>query len=60
MDKFISEHLINKEVDVYCGGEDKFSGKVTSNADGVITLETAKGTYTHIATDKIISICLKK
>jgi len=60
MDKFISEHLIDKEIDVYCGGENKFSGKVTANADGVLTLETDKETYTHIATNKIIAICLKK
>ena len=60
MDKFISEHLIDKEVDVHCGGDNNFSGKVIANADGVLTLETDKGIYTHIATDKIIAACLKK
>ena len=40
MDKFISEHLINEDVDIYCGWTDKFSGKVVGYADGVLTLET--------------------
>ena len=39
MDKFISEHLINEDVDIYCGWTDKFSGKVVGYADGVLTLD---------------------
>jgi hypothetical protein len=60
MDKFVSEHLINEEIDVYCGWTDKFSGKVVGCADGVLTLETKKGVYTHIAVDKIIAMWRKK
>lgn len=60
MDKFISEHLINEDVDIYVGGPDKFSGKVIGNADGVVTLETKKDVFTHVATSKIIAIWKKK
>jgi len=60
MEKFISEHLLKYEVDVYCGGADNFSGKVVACADGVLTLETQKDIYTHIATDKIIAIWAKR
>ena len=60
MDKFISEHLINEEIEVYCGGPDVFKGKVIANADDVLTVETEKGVLTHIAIDKIIAIWRKK
>lgn len=59
MEKFISEHLIGKEVDVYCGCADRFMGTAKGCADGVLTLETEKGVYTHIAVAKIIAIWLK-
>ena len=59
MDKFISEHLINAEVDIYCGWTDKFTGKIIACADGVVTLETGKGVYTHIAVDKIVAFWRK-
>lgn len=58
--KFISEHLIGKEVDVYCGCDDRFIGRVKACADGVLTLETDKGVYTHIAVDKIVAIWRKE
>ena len=58
--KFISEHLMGKEVDVYCGCDDRFVGKVIANADGVLTLETEKGLYTHIAVDKIVAVWRKE
>lgn len=60
MDKFISEHLIGFDVDIYCGWTDKFTGKIAACADGVITLETESNVYTHIAVDKIIAIWRKK
>lgn len=59
MEKFISEHLIGKEVDVYCGCQDRFVGIVKACADGVLTLETEKGVYTHIAVSKIVAMWLK-
>ncbi|MDI9644807.1 MAG: MM0924 family protein [Candidatus Verstraetearchaeota archaeon] len=60
MDSFIQGHLLNQEVDVYCGNNDKFSGKVIACAEGVLTLETEKDVYTHIAIDKIVAIWKKK
>ncbi|MDI9609451.1 MAG: MM0924 family protein [Candidatus Verstraetearchaeota archaeon] len=60
MEAFIVGHLLNMEVDVYCGWSDKFSGKIVACADGVLTLETEKGVYTHIAIDKIVAIWKKK
>lgn len=55
----MSEHLIGHEVDVYCGWTDKFAGKVVACADGVLTLETNKGVYTHISIDKIVALWKK-
>jgi len=59
MQSFIVEHLFEKKVDAYCGGEDTFSGKVKAIADNVLTLEN-DGVYTFVAVDKIIAIWLKK
>lgn len=59
MKNFITGHLLGKNADVYCGGDDKFKGVVVACADGVLTLETRKGVYTHIAIDKIIAIWAK-
>lgn len=59
LQSFIVEHLYEKDVDVYCGGVDKFSGKVKAIADDVLTLEN-DGVYTFVAVDKIIALWLKK
>jgi len=59
MQTFIVEHLLGKEVDVYCGRKDNFSGSVKSIADDVLTLEKGN-VFTHIAVDKIIAIWKKK
>lgn len=56
MENFITGHLLGKNVDVYCGNDDKFKGIVVACADDVLTLETKKNLYTHIAIDKIIAI----
>jgi hypothetical protein len=56
MENFITGHLLGKSVDVYCGGSDKFKGTVVACADSVLTLETKKGLYTHIAINKIIAV----
>lgn len=59
LSKFISEHYINENVDVYCGIPSNFSGKVIACADDVLTLQTQeeeKQFLTHIAIDKIIAI----
>ena len=56
MENFITGHLLCQDVDVYCGGNDKFNGKVVGCADGVLTLETEPEVLTHVAVDKIISV----
>lgn len=55
MQSFIVEHHLGEVIDVYCGGNDIFVGKVEACADNVLTLEH-EGKYTHIAIDKIIAI----
>ncbi|TFF89367.1 MAG: hypothetical protein EU549_00855 [Promethearchaeota archaeon] len=52
IDKFISEHLINKDVEVYLGNKDVFEGKVVGSVDGVLSL-IKDGKLTYINTPKI-------
>jgi len=54
--KFISEHLINEQVDVYCGPPSNFSGKVIACADDVLTLENPEKTLTFISIPHVIAI----
>lgn len=55
--KFISEHLINNPVEVYCGGADKFRGVVISCADDVLILkDNETHTLTYLNAEKIIAI----
>ena len=57
MEHLIKTHLKLSEVDVYCGGTDKFHGKIMPNStDGVLILKDQEGISTYIATDKIIAI----
>jgi len=58
--KFISEHLINKEVDVYCNPDSIFSGKAIGCADNVLTLLDKTATMTFINIPHIIAIWEKK
>ena len=41
LDKFMSEHLFGKSIEVYFGGDEKerMRGKLVGSADGVIVLE---------------------
>ncbi|TFG04891.1 MAG: hypothetical protein EU536_03600 [Promethearchaeota archaeon] len=55
IDKFISEHMYRKEIEVYCGGSDVYRGKVIACADEVLTLQT-DAKLTFINTTKIISL----
>lgn len=55
MDKFISEHMYKKEIEVYCGGSDIYRGKVIACADKVLTLQ-AEGKLTFINIKKIVSL----
>jgi hypothetical protein len=58
LQSFIVEHLFEKEVDVYCGGPDVFSGYVTAVADNVLTLHK-NGRHTHVNIKKIMAIWKK-
>ncbi len=55
MDKFISEHLYRKKIEVYCGGKDVYRGTVLACADGVLTLQT-ENKLTFLNIKRIISI----
>ena len=56
MDKFISEHLYNKDVEVYFGGDSnqRLRGKVVGSADGVLVLES-KGRRDYVNIEKVIA-----
>ncbi|MHA1145507.1 MAG: MM0924 family protein [Candidatus Helarchaeota archaeon] len=55
MDKFISEHMYQKEIEVYLGEKDVFSGKVIACADGVLTLsKNDKLTFINIGMIKCL------
>ena len=56
LDKFVSEHLYQKEIEVYFGGDDdqRLRGKVVGSADGVLVLEH-KGRRDYINIDKVIA-----
>jgi hypothetical protein len=58
--KFISEHFINKNVDVYCGTPNTFNGKVLYCADDVLTLESEDKTLTFVSIPKIIALWKSK
>jgi molybdopterin synthase catalytic subunit len=53
---FIVEHLLGKDVVVYCGGILTFRGNVKACVDGVLTLEITKDRYSHVSVDSIITI----
>ncbi|HOT07414.1 MAG: hypothetical protein A4E45_00320 [Methanosaeta sp. PtaB.Bin039] len=56
LDKFISEHLYNKDIEVYFGGgpRERLAGKVVGSADGVLVLEH-DGRHDFVSVDKIIA-----
>ena len=56
MQPFIVEHLMGKDVSVYCGGILTFRGAVKACSDGVLTLEITDERYSHISVEKIITI----
>lgn len=53
---FIVEHLLEKDVIVYCGGILTFRGNVKACSDEVLTLEITKDRYSHVSVDSIITI----
>ncbi|WP_292468490.1 MM0924 family protein [Methanolobus sp.] len=56
MQSFIVEHLMRKDVSVYCGGILTFRGNVKACSDGVLTLEITERRYSHISISQIITI----
>jgi hypothetical protein len=53
IDKFISEHLLNKEVEIYLGdSKDVLDGKIVGSTDGVITI-LKEGKMTYISAPQI-------
>ncbi len=56
MDKFISEHLYAKEIEVYFGGNgnQRLRGKVVGSADGVLVLEN-EGRRDYVNIEKVIA-----
>ncbi|MHA1309956.1 MAG: MM0924 family protein [Candidatus Helarchaeota archaeon] len=48
IDKFISEHYINKEIEIYLGKNEILSGTVVSCIDQVLTL-LKDGKYTFVS-----------
>jgi hypothetical protein len=56
LDKFVSEHLYDKTVEVYFGSgkADRLKGKVVGSADGVLVLEN-KGRRDYINADKVLA-----
>jgi hypothetical protein len=56
LDKFVSEHLYNKTIEVYfgTGKADMLRGKVVGSADGVLVLEN-DGRKDYINVDKVLA-----
>lgn len=56
IEKFISENLLNKDIEIYFGGgaSERLRGTVIGSADGVLILEY-KGRRDYINADKILA-----
>lgn len=56
LDKFVSEHLYDKTIEVYFGGEkaNRLKGKVVGSADGVLVLEN-DGRRDYINVNKVLA-----
>jgi len=52
MDKFISEHLLHKDINVYLDSNNIISGKVIASADKVLTL-MKDGKYIYININQV-------
>jgi hypothetical protein len=57
LDKFMSEHLYGKDIEVYFGGneEERLKGKLVGSADGVIVLEY-RGRRDYVNVEKIVAV----
>ncbi|MBK7385239.1 MAG: hypothetical protein IPI63_00315 [Methanothrix sp.] len=56
LDKFVSERLFDKTIEVYfgTGKSDRLKGKVVDSADGVLVLENA-GRRDYINVDRVLA-----
>lgn len=56
LDKFMSEHLFDKNIEVYFGGDEKerMQGKLVGSADGVIVLEH-NGRRDYVNVEKVVA-----
>lgn len=56
LDKFMSEHLYGKNIEVYFGGSEKerMKGKLVGSADGVIVLEH-NGRRDYVNIEKVVA-----
>jgi len=57
LDKFVSERLFDKTIEVYfgTGKSDRLKGKVVDSADGVLVLENA-GRRDYINVDRVLAV----
>ncbi|MFB3765184.1 MAG: MM0924 family protein [Methanotrichaceae archaeon] len=57
LDKFVSEHLHDKTIEVYfgTGKSDRLKGKVVGSADGVLVLENG-GRKDYINVDNVLAV----
>jgi len=56
LDKFMSEHLYNKEIELYFGGGpgERLRGRLVGSADGVLVLEY-NGRRDYVNVEKVIA-----
>mgnify|MGYP001329886231 FL=1 len=56
LDKFMSEHLYDKNIEVYFGGGEKerMQGKLVGSADGVLVLEH-NGRRDYVNVEKVVA-----
>ncbi|MFX1451227.1 MAG: MM0924 family protein [Promethearchaeota archaeon] len=52
MDKFISEHLLHKKIDVFIEENQVLTGVVIASADRVLTIQV-NGKYIYINIDQV-------
>jgi hypothetical protein len=57
LDKFMSEHLYGKNIEVYFGGDEKerLKGKLVGSADGVVVLEN-NDRRDYINVEKVVAV----
>lgn len=58
MEQFLSESLLEQEVELYCLGGSQYGGLLKAVSNGVVTLES-ENKKTYVACDKIIAAWLR-